>query len=111
MRSTLTPIVTPESHPDHDTVGHDFMGHSFAHGQSARYYCRSYDAAGFNMVNRADPEDDKNVSERAIGRTFHIIRVSEPFEDGTVTESSRWGPCLIGKDGQPRASHRIMPDA
>ncbi len=80
MRSDLPPDVTPETHPDHHTVGRDFLAWSIKHGRSARFYCRSHDAAGYNMLNRADPLDDRNVSERAIGRTYHEVMVDDHGE-------------------------------
>lgn len=97
MKSNLAPDITPETHPEHHTVGHDFMGYSGKNKCSARYYCYSHDASGYNLVNRADPEDDKNISERAIGRTFHLIT---DYGDG-MGEHSQWGWCRIGKDGKP----------
>jgi len=78
-----TAIKTPQTHPDHHTVGHRFKswdGHE--------YYCDSYDPRQGYWMTRADaPEENKtdehtqwrrNVSERAIGRTYHII-----YSDGT----------------------------
>lgn len=95
------PDVTPLTHPDHHTVGHDFMGHSSKMGASARWFCASHDQSGYNMVNRGDPENVINVSERAIGRTFWKITEY----DGR--ERSQWGPTLIDKNGKLRASGRI----
>lgn len=87
------PDITPESHPDHDVVGRDLLGHSWKHRRTARYHCVSHDRRGYNLVNRADPEDIKNVSERAVGGTFHVIH-------GDVgAEYSAWGACTIGPDG------------
>lgn len=61
-------IKTRQTHPDHPTVGHFFTCFGKA------YYCDSYDPAiGFWMTNIADPSDHRNVSERAIGRTFHEV--------------------------------------
>lgn len=110
MRSELTPDITPETHPGHHTVGHDFMGTSWKHSGSARWYCKSHDAAGYNMVNRADPEDEKNISERAIGRTFHQIYM-HPDGSGGFYEHSQWGPVKIDKNGQPRESGKVLTDA
>jgi hypothetical protein len=69
-------IATPYTHPDHETIGRIFK---FWDGH--RYYCDSWEEnLGFWMTrvdappeNRADKmgEFRKNVSERAIGRTFH----------------------------------------
>lgn len=70
-------IKTPETDPDHDTIGYTFRawdGH--------RYFCDSWEEGlGFWMTRldaplerRADPHSEyrRNVSERAIGRTFHL---------------------------------------
>lgn len=60
-------IKTPQTHPDHDVVGQYFVGWT-----SEVYLCDSYDTSmGFWMTNILDPKDRRNVSERAIGRTFH----------------------------------------
>lgn len=65
-------IKTPQSHPDHHTVGHHFGGYSSVQKGTAIFYCDSYDPRlGYWLTNVADPEDRKNVSEAAIGRTFH----------------------------------------
>lgn len=101
MKSDLTPDITPESHPDHHTVGKDFMGHSAKHSKSARWFCKSHDPAGYNMVNRSDPDDETNVSERAIGRTFHDIH------DMGWAERSQWGLVWINKDGSARTQAEI----
>lgn len=83
-------IKTPETHPDHQVVGKDFMAWSDGH----RYYCDSYDPRiGFWMTRvDAPPErwnDDhseyrRNVSERAIDRGFNTIHVD--YENGKVRE-------------------------
>lgn len=70
-------IKTPETNPDHETIGQTFKawdGHL--------YYCDSWqERAGFWMTRVDAPEENKadqfgewrkNVSERAIGRTFHV---------------------------------------
>ncbi len=63
-------IITPETHPDHETVGRNFR----AFGGEI-YYCDSYDPRiGFWMTNVKGNGDRRNVSERAIGRTFHLVR-------------------------------------
>lgn len=60
-------IKTPETHPDHETVGSYFKawnGHL--------YFCDSYDPrCGFWMTNILNAQDRRNVSTAAIGRTFH----------------------------------------
>jgi hypothetical protein len=43
-------------------------------GPEGVYRCTSYDSRqGFWMLNEQDPSDWRNVSERAIGRTYHWI--------------------------------------
>ena len=71
-------IRTPKTHPDHETIGRTFKawdGH--------KYVCDSWDEhLGFWMTrvdapaeHRADQHSEfrRNVSEAAIGRTFHLI--------------------------------------
>lgn len=66
-------IKTPQSHPDHPVVGHHFGGHSIAHSKTAIFFCDSYDTScGYWMTNVSDPQDRVNISERAIGRTYHL---------------------------------------
>lgn len=65
-------IKTPQTHPDHSTVGHYFAGHSFGTSRAELYFCDSYDPRiGYWLTNVSDPADRKNVSERAIGGTYH----------------------------------------
>jgi hypothetical protein len=99
MKSTLTPDITPQSHPDHHVVGQDVMGWSMKRNEAARFHCYSHDASGYNLVDRADPEDHKNVSERVIGRTFHLIH-----DMGAGRETSAWGAVTIGQDGKIKPS-------
>lgn len=64
-----TEIKTPQTHPDHHTVGHEFKA-----WDGKRYFCDSYDPRiGYWMTEVGNPDNRTNVSERAIGRTFHII--------------------------------------
>ncbi len=43
------------------------------------YCCIGYDARwGYWMLHTTDAKDLRNVSERAIGRTFHEVRAEEP---------------------------------
>lgn len=68
-----TDIITPQTNPHHTVVGKHFAGHSFQHNSTQIYFCDSYDPRqGFWLTNVADSTDRKNVSERAIGRTFHL---------------------------------------
>ena len=68
----LKPDVTPETHPGHHTVGQRFRGWNLRTNKASVFYCESHDAAGYNMVTE-DGSYRANVSERAIGRTFHQI--------------------------------------
>lgn len=62
------PIVTPETHPDHEIVGKKFKRYD---GQV--FYCDSYDPRiGFWMTPEGDGER-RNVSERAIGTNFRRV--------------------------------------
>lgn len=68
------PIKTPFTDPDHPTVGRIFKSYSINHNKPALYYCDSYDPnRGFWMTNVEDETDRRNVSERAIGRTYHRV--------------------------------------
>jgi len=69
MCEALPPDITPESHPDHWVVGHNFV---FGINGTV-WYCFSHDAGGYNMRGWHDISDVKSISERAIGRTFHVI--------------------------------------
>lgn len=66
-------IKTPETHPDHHTVGHYFAGHSYGSNRTEIYFCDSYDSScGYWMTCVTNEnEERRNVSERAIDRTFH----------------------------------------
>jgi hypothetical protein len=60
-------IKTPESHPDHHVVG--------KYWKAWDNFCDSYDPEiGFWMTEVGNPENRRNISERAIGRTYHEVR-------------------------------------
>jgi hypothetical protein len=62
-------IKTPQTDPDHHTVGQTFKG-----WDGKFYYCDSYDSScGYWMTEVGNPDNRRNVSERAIGRTYHQI--------------------------------------
>lgn len=74
---------TPQTDPHHHTVGH-----YFATGlDGSIFYCDSYDSRIGYWMTRADApvarwadelgEFRHNVSERAIGRTYHVIYLDE----------------------------------
>ena len=71
-------IRTPHTDPSHHTVGRRFT----KSGES--YYCDSYDPLqGYWMTNEKTGER-RNVSERAIGSTFHQIHEPEKPEPPTI---------------------------
>lgn len=75
---TTESIKTPQTHPDHHTVGHHFSGTNWERVRTEIYFCDSYDPCiGYWMTNVNDPDDRKNVSERAIDRTFHRVEERE----------------------------------
>jgi len=51
-----------------DLVGRKFKGHT-----GKTYTCTAADPCDITMVADDDPTDVRLVSDRAIGRTFHII--------------------------------------
>lgn len=70
------PDVTPETHPDHDVVGHEFGGGAWSEEKgykAMRWFCYSHDAEGYNMYATDGSGYWTNVSERAIGASFHRI--------------------------------------
>lgn len=119
-------IKTPETHPDHETVGRDFMANNWhakeGEAGSARYYCDSYDPRiGFWMTrvdappehwNDQEGEWRHNVSERAIGRTYHVI-----YQDPWGETVSQWGgkpsverpPGAIGEAAYLARRERLYP--
>jgi hypothetical protein len=71
-----TPDVTLDSHPNHHTVGKEYMGphYNFGSGETAtRWFCESHDSEGYWMYATDGSGVWHNVSERAIGRSFHEI--------------------------------------
>ena len=66
------PVRTEHLGESHETVGRLFRSPLCVDGM---YLCTSYDSmCGFWMQNPTDPADRRNVSERAIGRTFHRVQ-------------------------------------
>lgn len=58
--------------PKNETVvGYIFRAYSIKNGVSALYFCDSHDPMGYWMTNLYDVNDRTNVSERAIGKTYH----------------------------------------
>jgi hypothetical protein len=85
---TSRPDVTPESHPDHHTVGRDFMAHGYPENEwkTTRWFCVCHDQGGYWMFATDGSGQWANVSERAIDRTYHTV-----YRDGHG-EWSQWGP-------------------
>ena len=82
-----TAIITPQSHPDHPVVGHYFGGYSYETKKTEIYFCDSYDPRiGFWLTNVKNAADRHNVSERAIGRTYHEAR-----DHGDCWYIHQWG--------------------
>ena len=76
---------TIQTDPNHKTIGRFFKGGLGGH----EWYCSSYDPAiGFWMEDVDEPGKRTNVSEAAIGRTWHRIHY---HQDGAA--SSQWGYC------------------
>lgn len=73
----VIPDITPVTHPDHHTVGKEFGGHDHQDSEWAgkRWFCFSHDRAGYWMYATDGSGHWTNVSERAIGRSFHEIHV------------------------------------
>lgn len=80
-------IKTPQTHPDHHTVGRHWGAHSIKHENTAIYFCDSYDpSCGYWMTNVHDETDRVNISERAPHRTWW------PAEDkGDHYYITQWG--------------------
>lgn len=72
VATRLVPDITPETHPDHHTVGQRFRAYNSKYDKPDTFYCESHDASGYNMQSETT-DHRTNVSERAIGRTFHQI--------------------------------------
>jgi hypothetical protein len=57
-----------------EVVGQRYSAWSYKRSASAIFLCTGYDPrCGFWMVDETDSTDVHNVSERAIGRTFHRL--------------------------------------
>lgn len=79
-------IKTPETHPDHPVVGRYFAGYSLQVEDSQVYYCDSYDPRIGYWLTCLKGTERKNVSERAIGGTFH-----QCDDKGDYWYCSQWG--------------------
>lgn len=91
-------IRTPQTHPDHHTVGHLFVATDLMNGDEQVYYCDSYDPRCGYWMTLCNGIGRKNVSERAIDRTWHTIH----FETygGIIRARSRWGHPFKMKDAK-----------
>lgn len=71
--------MTPAMHPDHQTIGRTFSA-----WDGYKYFCDSWEENLGYWMTRIDAPNDRqadqhsefrrNVSERAIGRTFHLLK-------------------------------------
>ncbi len=68
-----TADITLSSHPAHHTVGKLFKA-----WDGNIYFCESHDPSGYWMMPTDGSAEWRNVSERAIGRTFHEVYEIEP---------------------------------
>lgn len=104
-------LQTPQTHPDHSTVGRHFVGNCFRCPQGWHvFYCDSYEPGHGFWITRADcpPEHRqdqegewrRNVSEWAIGRSVHKVTV---FENGFA--ASAWGAGGPGAAADPNGGH------
>lgn len=60
-------------------VGRKCRGYSFKHSKVVVCLLESYDPShGFWAVNVDDPTDRHDLSERAIDRTWHLVREELP---------------------------------
>lgn len=85
-------IKTPHTHPDHPVVGHLFIG-----WPGGLYYCDSYDPRiGYWMTPIKSGQERRNVSERAIGRTYHEQYPLLSGWNGLV----RCRTCFLGDSGE-----------
>jgi hypothetical protein len=50
------------------------------------YICADHTRYGYTMVNESDPNDERCISERALGRTFHRLPASQPSTGGNDRE-------------------------
>lgn len=87
----FVPDITPDSHPDHWVVGHEFAGHDHQNPnwKGTRWFCESHDGCGYWMYATDGSGHWSSVSERAIGHSFHEIH-REP--DGRLYCSWFAGP-------------------
>ena len=85
LASTELERGTPDDYKVEEVTSNHAVGHRFKGPRCtepygvATYRCTSYDSRqGFWMENEEDPSDRRNVSERAVGRTFHRIYEDAP---------------------------------
>lgn len=87
-------IITPENNNGQDwVVGKKFAATCPETGNIVVYLCDLYDCVGYWMTNVLDATDRRNVSERAINRTFWEVE-----DDGEYYWCNQWGR-KIHKDG------------
>lgn len=89
-------IKTPATHPDHPVVGHYFAGYHYGRERSEIYLCDSFDSrVDYFMTNVNDPADRRDVSVRAIGRTWR-----EAFDCGDFWRIPEWSERIQKADIQ-----------
>lgn len=63
-----------EPQPHHSRFLHSITGKKFRSGDGQVYKVRGYDPRyGFIIEDEKDPSNVRDISERSIGRTFHLI--------------------------------------
>jgi hypothetical protein len=105
--------MLPEQHPDHPVIGRYFISGM----GGAIYYCDSYDPAmGFWMTPAREGDTyhkvisdngRTNVSERAIGGTFHRI-YRDDYKDGPLFSTGLINASLrdFHFEQEPHGGHR-----
>lgn len=74
-------MITPETDPNHEIVGRIFRH------EGKVYFCDSYDARhGYWITEMANPDNRRNVSERAIGRGSYTIREIVDYHKPAITK-------------------------
>lgn len=73
-------LVTPLTAAEHPVVGRFFKS------AGETFYCDSYDPRIGYWMSCLDSDARRNVSERAIGRTFHEVYLRPPVKVGQIYE-------------------------
>jgi hypothetical protein len=106
MTRQTSDIITPETDPGHHTVGHVFHG-----WDGGLYFCDSYDpSCGYWMTDIGAPANRRNVSERAVGRTYHE-RPEYHAQPGAVYEVEGVGRVTVDHLGHNGLMNGSVPSA